>query len=270
MAFTDREPITSANSMRACPRGSASARHAFLRASRPRRRSTSFANAATRRARSTSRAASGWTTRSRSASASSPGSTTSRSRCTRRSSGSWATWRRAGASSPPRWERSTAAPASPPRRGAELVVFHPGFLLGRSREDALDAVVEQLGTLRERLEGKDRAVTFGVEVMGRVRDLGSLDDVVEISRQDDVGAARARLRTHARDERRSVSRRRAVHRGVARRRRGSRPRSAVPHPLLRHRLREPQRDQAPSLRRRDASCRSACATRSTRSSARRR
>ena len=67
--------------------------------------------------------------------------------------------------------------------GAELVVFHPGFLLGRSREDALDAVVEQLGTLRERLEGKDRAVTFGVEVMGRVRDLGSLDDVVTISQR---------------------------------------------------------------------------------------
>jgi deoxyribonuclease-4 len=67
--------------------------------------------------------------------------------------------------------------------GAELVVFHPGFLLERSREDAIDAVVEQLGTLRERLVGKDRAVPFGVEVMGRVRDLGSLDDVIEISRR---------------------------------------------------------------------------------------
>ena len=67
--------------------------------------------------------------------------------------------------------------------GAEVVVFHPGFLLGRSREDALDSVVEQLGELRERLEKKDRAVPFGVEVMGRVRDLGSLDDVVEISRR---------------------------------------------------------------------------------------
>ena len=65
--------------------------------------------------------------------------------------------------------------------GAEVVVFHPGFLLGRSREDAIASVVEQLGTLRERLEGKGRAVPFGVEVMGRVRDLGSLDDVVEIS-----------------------------------------------------------------------------------------
>src|SRR5919106_1706268 len=65
--------------------------------------------------------------------------------------------------------------------GAEVVVFHPGFLLGRPRETALDAVVEQLGTLRERLEGKDRAVEFGVEGMGRVRDLGSLDDCVEIA-----------------------------------------------------------------------------------------
>ena len=66
---------------------------------------------------------------------------------------------------------------------AELVVFHPGFLLGRAREDAIDSVVEQLGELRERLEGKDRAVPFGVEVMGRVRDLGSVDDVLEISRR---------------------------------------------------------------------------------------
>ncbi len=66
---------------------------------------------------------------------------------------------------------------------AEVVVFHPGFLLERTREDAVDAVVEQLGELRERLEKKDRAVSFGVEVMGRVRDLGSLDDVLEISRR---------------------------------------------------------------------------------------
>jgi len=65
--------------------------------------------------------------------------------------------------------------------GAAPVVFHPGFLLGRTREDALDSVVEQLGTLRLRLEEKNRAVPFGVEVMGRVRDLGSLDDVLAIA-----------------------------------------------------------------------------------------
>jgi deoxyribonuclease-4 len=67
--------------------------------------------------------------------------------------------------------------------GAEVVVFHPGFLLGRTREDAIASVCEQLGELRERLEGKDRAVPFGIEVMGRVRELGSAEDVVEISRR---------------------------------------------------------------------------------------
>jgi len=37
--------------------------------------------------------------------------------------------------------------------------------------------------LRTRLEKKDRAVPFGVEVMGRVRELGTVDDVVDISRR---------------------------------------------------------------------------------------
>jgi deoxyribonuclease-4 len=67
--------------------------------------------------------------------------------------------------------------------GAEVVVFHPGFLLNRTREEALDSIVEQLGELRARLEGKDRAVPFGIEVMGRVREIGSVDDVLEISRR---------------------------------------------------------------------------------------
>jgi deoxyribonuclease IV len=65
--------------------------------------------------------------------------------------------------------------------GAELVVFHPGFLLGRERKDAIASVVEQLGELRERLEGKGRDVPFGVEIMGRVRELGTAEDVFAIS-----------------------------------------------------------------------------------------
>ena len=64
--------------------------------------------------------------------------------------------------------------------GAELVVFHPGFLFGRDRGEAIEAVVEQLAELRERLEPKGRAVPFGVEIMGRVNELGSLEDVLAI------------------------------------------------------------------------------------------
>jgi deoxyribonuclease-4 len=67
--------------------------------------------------------------------------------------------------------------------GAEPVVIHPGFLFGRERRDAIAAVVEQLQDLRKRLEPKGRAIPFGVEVMGRARELGTLDDVLAISSQ---------------------------------------------------------------------------------------
>jgi len=69
--------------------------------------------------------------------------------------------------------------------GAELIVFHPGFLLGRERERAIADVVDQLGDLRARLESKDRLVPFGVEVMGRVRELGTIGDVLAIAAQVD-------------------------------------------------------------------------------------
>ena len=69
--------------------------------------------------------------------------------------------------------------------GAEVIVFHPGFLLGRERERARADVVDQLGDVRERLAAKDRLVPFGVEVMGRVRELGTLDDVLAIASQVD-------------------------------------------------------------------------------------
>jgi deoxyribonuclease-4 len=61
--------------------------------------------------------------------------------------------------------------------GAELVVVHPGFLLGRTREQALEAVGADLSALRERLEAKGRSVPFGMEIMGRVRELGTAEDV---------------------------------------------------------------------------------------------
>ena len=61
--------------------------------------------------------------------------------------------------------------------GAQLVVVHPGYLLGRAREAALESVAKDLSGLRERLEAKERSVDFGVEIMGRVRELGTAEDV---------------------------------------------------------------------------------------------
>jgi len=61
------------------------------------------------------------------------------------------------------------------------VVFHPGFLLGRTRKQTIASVVSQLADFRKRIEAKDRGVPFGIEIMGRVNDFGSLDDVLAIS-----------------------------------------------------------------------------------------
>src|SRR5919204_4195397 len=65
--------------------------------------------------------------------------------------------------------------------GAEVVVFHPGFLLGRERPQAIAAVCEQLRDFRDRLAAKDRLVPFGIEIMGRVRELGTAEDVFAIA-----------------------------------------------------------------------------------------
>ena len=80
-----------------------------------------------------------------------------------------------------RHARPLAGIARPPAPRSSSSI--PGSCSAATREEAIDSVVEQLGELRERLEGKDRAVPFGIEVMGRVRELGSLDDCVEISRR---------------------------------------------------------------------------------------
>jgi deoxyribonuclease-4 len=69
--------------------------------------------------------------------------------------------------------------------GAELMVVHPGYLLGREREAALESVADDLALLRERLEPKGRTVAFGLEIMGRVRELGTPEDVFWLSARFD-------------------------------------------------------------------------------------
>ena len=141
--------------------------------------------------------------------------------------------------------------------GAEVVVFHPGFLLGRTREEAIDSVAEQLGELRERLAGKGRDVPFGIEVMGRVRELGRPTDVVEISRRLPwVRPVLDFAHMHATSDG-GFTVGRAVRRGARGGRCRARGRCALPHPLLGHPVREPKRDEASPLRRRDAARRAA-------------
>jgi endonuclease IV len=112
--------------------------------------------------------------------------------------------------------------------GAELVVFHPGFLLGRERDAAIDSVVEQLGELRERLEKKDRAVPFGVEIMGRVRELGTAEDVFAIAERTSWVRPVLDFRPPARGHRRRLHRDAGIRRDPGRCRPRARARRALP------------------------------------------
>src|SRR5262249_57719937 len=56
--------------------------------------------------------------------------------------------------------------------GAELVVFHPGFLLRRTRDEASDSALEQLGRTPARPAKKDPGGGVRIEAVGGVRAVG--------------------------------------------------------------------------------------------------
>ena len=142
--------------------------------------------------------------------------------------------------------------------GAEVVVFHPGFLLGRTREEAIDSVCEQLGELRTRLEKKDRGVPFGDRGDGpRARDRNAR---TTSSRSRGAAAGSAPCSTSRTCTRRRTERSRSVEpfaEALAKADAVLEAGRAVPHPLQRHPVREPQRDEASPLRRGNAARRAA-------------
>ena len=77
--------------------------------------------------------------------------------------------------------RSTAAPGSPRRAAPRSWSSIPasGSAATASRRSTTSSAGS--GQLREHLEQKNRAVTFGIEVMGRVSELGSIDDTLDIA-----------------------------------------------------------------------------------------
>ena len=158
---------------------------------------------------------------------------------------------------------------SRPAVGAELMVVHPGYPARPRAAAALESVAEDLAELRERLEPKGRTVAFGVEIMGasaswaRPRTSSGSPRASTGSGPCSTSRTCTRLRTGLRlDE--AFPRRPG---GRGRRDSSPAPRSTS---TSRHRLREPQRDEAPPRTARARFVPSPCAPRSSASTARRR
>ncbi len=66
--------------------------------------------------------------------------------------------------------------------GAYRVVFHPGYYRDLEPNVALRNVIERLGILVEKLVSKGIRTVLSPETTGKVKQVGSLEEVVEISR----------------------------------------------------------------------------------------
>ena len=67
--------------------------------------------------------------------------------------------------------------------GASDIVFHPGSYFGRPPEEVLEVAVPRLQGCVEELHRSGNPVTLRPEVMGKSAMLGSLDDVIALSRR---------------------------------------------------------------------------------------
>ena len=174
----------------------------------------------------------------------------SRSPCTRRSPASWAT---SSATRSTGWRSgcSTTRPGSRRSRGAELVVFHPGFLLGRTRKQTRSPPSSSSSaSCASGSRARIARSPFGVEMMGRVRDFGSARrHPRDLARLGWVRPVIDFAHLHATSDGAFTDGRRRSTTCSRPSTRVLRARRAVPHPLLRHRVREPERDEAPALRR---------------------
>lgn len=71
--------------------------------------------------------------------------------------------------------------------GAYLVVFHPGYYGNFTPNVAVENIINSLRELVERVEDMElKNVTFGVETTGKVRQAGSLSEVIEICSSVDL------------------------------------------------------------------------------------
>ncbi|MFC1911032.1 TIM barrel protein, partial [Chloroflexota bacterium] len=65
--------------------------------------------------------------------------------------------------------------------GAESIIFHPGYYMGDTPEKAYDTVKSHLEEVLEELRNKAIRVKIRPELMGGVQDIGTMDDIINLS-----------------------------------------------------------------------------------------
>lgn len=73
------------------------------------------------------------------------------------------------------------------KMGANIVVFHPGYYGNKSPREALELAVNSLKRIVEELSSNSiKSVSLGAETTGRISQLGSLEEVIELCLRVDM------------------------------------------------------------------------------------
>ena len=69
------------------------------------------------------------------------------------------------------------------RLGAKILVIHPGFYGGRSKEETMERIIENARDIVSRFKEEKIKVKLGIETMGKQKVFGSLDEVIEVCKK---------------------------------------------------------------------------------------
>ncbi|MFH1721690.1 MAG: TIM barrel protein [Candidatus Altiarchaeota archaeon] len=67
--------------------------------------------------------------------------------------------------------------------GARIVVFHPGFYMGRTPADTYELVKESLVAIRKDMKNEGIEILLGPEVTGKVKQFGGLDELIPLCQE---------------------------------------------------------------------------------------
>lgn len=68
---------------------------------------------------------------------------------------------------------------------ARIIVFHPGYYMGRSSEECIKISVSTLKEVKEKMDQKGWKILLGLETTGGKSELGTLDECIKIANEID-------------------------------------------------------------------------------------
>ncbi len=67
--------------------------------------------------------------------------------------------------------------------GADKIVFHPGFFMGRDKDEVFSIIYDNLGDIKDSIKDKGFKIKLAPETTGKHSAFGSLDEILKLSKK---------------------------------------------------------------------------------------